>query len=141
MNTEIVPCDVVDKFYEALENRDLQGAVACCNPDAVFWHNFDGVAQSLEQAKRGWESLIANFQANYVTDVRREMINSGVVQRHMFVMLTKEGHLTGKPCCILVRLKEGLIERLDEYINLAGDLPVPGPNEVTAGLPKNRQII
>ncbi len=126
---------VVDCFYQALGNKDLAGAQACCTPDAEFWHNFDAVAQTLEQASQGWSGMFQHFQQHRVVDIERQILSDeSIVQRHLFLLAGEDGVLKGKACCIFVSLEQGLIKRLDEYINLAGDLTVDQVNPITAGL-------
>ncbi len=122
--------DTVDRFYDALAREDLAAARACCVPESVFWHNFDGVEQTLEQASQGWQGLFAAFTGNRVDEVRREAIADGVVQRHRFLLRGEDGLWKAKPCCIFVSFENGLISRLEEYIDLSGSLPV---DETTAG--------
>jgi ketosteroid isomerase-like protein len=129
--------ELIDRFYGALERKDLDGARACCASDAVFWHNFDGVAQDLEQASAGWQGLFDFFEENRIVDVRRDALPAGVVQRHLFLMRGADGILRGKPCAIFVRTRDGLITRIDEYIDLSSDLAVNDDVQVTAGLPEH----
>lgn len=132
---------VLDRFYTALARKDLGGARACCDPEARFWHNFDAVAQDLEQASRGWQGLFDVFEEHRIADVRREVIPGGYVQRHQFLLRGKDRVLKAKPCCIFVRLEDGLISRLDEYIDLSGDLAVEEGVSGTAGLDVSGAIV
>jgi len=115
---------VVDNFYRALSRKDLQGAIDCCSEDAVFWHNFDGVEQTLQQAAAGWQGLFNGFAENSIACVRWDPIPGGLVQRHHFLLRGNDGALKAKPCCVFVNFTDGLIARLEEYIDLSGSLPV-----------------
>ncbi|MFV8817921.1 nuclear transport factor 2 family protein [Haliea sp. E17] len=117
--------EVVANFYQALSRKDLQGAIACCRPEAVFWHNFDGVELSLEQAAGSWQGLFAGFAENRIDSVEWDPIPSGLVQRHRFFLRGDDGALKAKFCCIFVRFQGGKISRLDEYIDLSRSLEVP----------------
>lgn len=133
--------EIVDRFYGALQCKDLQAARACCTEDAIFWHNFDGIAQDLEQVSKGWQGLFSMFEENRVVDIRREAVTGGIVQRHLFLLRGEDGVLRGKPCCIFVSVHDGLIRRLDEYIDLSADLTVAEDVRLTAGLPAQERII
>ena len=127
---------VIDQFYLALSNKDLVAARACCSPAVRFWHSFDGVVQDLDQAALGWQGLFAHFPENRVIDVRREALVDGLVQRHLFLLRDKEGSLKGKACCIFVKVQNGLLTRLDEYIDLSRDLTLADDARYTLGLPE-----
>lgn len=131
------PEAIVRRFYTALANKDLAAARSCCSKDARFWHCFDGVAQDLTQAEKGWEGLFAFFQENRIVDVRCQQLSPGeLVQRHLFLLRGDDGVLKGKPCCIFVKVNKGVITRLDEYIDLSGDLPMTDALQHTPGLPE-----
>lgn len=115
---------LVDHFYRALSRKDLQGALACCSEEAVFWHNFDGLEQSLAQAAEGWKGLFAGFAENRIDAIKWDPIPGGLVQRHRFLLRGGDGILTAKPCCIFVSFEAGKISRLEEYIDLSGSLEV-----------------
>jgi len=126
---------VVDRLYAALAGKDLEAARACCAPEVRIWHNFDAVAMDLEQAAQGWQGLFSAFQENRVVDVRRAALPDGIVQRHLFLLRGADGVLKGKPCCLLVKVRGGLITRLDEYIDISCDLAVDDDTQLTQGLP------
>jgi len=119
-----VMAEVVDTFYGALGRKDLEGAIACCSPDAVFWHNFDDIEQNLAGAAEAWRGLFAAFAENRIDSVRWDPIPGGLVQRHRFLLRGGDGVLKARPCCIFVRFESGKIARLEEYIDLSGALEV-----------------
>jgi ketosteroid isomerase-like protein len=124
---------LVDRFYDALARGDLFGARACCTADVRFWHSFDRIALSLDEASHGWERLFAGFPERAFVDVRRCQTENGFVQQLIMVGTTPAGVRLGWPLCIIIAVRDGLIARLDEYIDRAGhfvvtdaDLPTPG---------------
>jgi hypothetical protein len=125
---------VVDRLYCALASKDMEAARACCSPTARFWHSFDGLAQDLDRAAQGWQGLFAMFLEHRIIDVRRAALPDGLVQRHLLLLRGEDGVLKGKPCCIFVNVQSGVINRLDEYIDLSADLQVDD-EQITAGLP------
>jgi ketosteroid isomerase-like protein len=134
------PSELVDRFYGALQRGDIHAARACCSPDAVFWHNFDGKTQDLDQTFKGLRAMTERLAENRVVDVRRQELPGGLVQRHLFVMRMPGGPVVGKPCCIFVSAQDGLIIRLDEYVDIAANLPLPEGVEATPGLPPSTVI-
>lgn len=126
---------VVDRLYSALASKDLESARAWCSPTARFWHSFDGVAQDLDRAAQGWQGLFAMFREHRIIDVRRAELPDGLVQRHLLLLRGEDGVLKGKPCCIFVSVQNGVIARLDEYVDLTGNLILADDERITAGLP------
>jgi ketosteroid isomerase-like protein len=139
MTGQLSAGEVLDRFYGALEAGDVAAARARCAPDAVFWHSFDAVAQDLELAAKGWSGMVDHFSEHRVVDVRRQEIPGGLVQRHLLV-LAGSGGRQGKPCCIFVTVRDGLITRLDEYVDLSGNLPLADGDATTPGLPRRAGV-
>lgn len=114
--------EVVRRLYSALSRGDVAAARACCTPDVRIWHNFDCKAQSLDEIAASWEGFIAGFPERYIADVRCMEVADGVVQRHLQVMRDRNGIQRTWPICIVVTVRNGLIARLDEYMDRAGSL-------------------
>ena len=120
---------VIDRFYQALSDGDLAAARACATPDALFWHCFDQVAMNCDVQMKALEGLIATLPKRGVEDVRRHAIPGGFVQTHMFVVTLPDGARRAWAICIIVHIRDGLIARLDEYIDRAGSF-APGDETV-----------
>jgi len=120
----------VTRLYDALSRGDIAAARACCAPDVRFWHCFDGIAQDLDGAAQGWEGLVAHTVARQSEDVRSVPTAEGLVQQFVFVVRTLAGERKAWPVCVVVKFKDGLITRLDEYIDRAGSFD-PGEGPVT----------
>jgi len=118
---------VIDRLFAALSRGDVPAAAACCTPDARIWHSFDRIAQDMGEAKAGWEAFIAGFPARAFVDVRRSAIPGGFVQQHTMVVKTAAGANIAWPVCLVAKVKDGLIARIEEYMDRAGSYPAPGP--------------
>lgn len=130
-------CDgaIIDRFYGALGSGDLDAALACLTSHAQVWHSFDGHVSDRQQSLEGWRALLAGFPERAFVDVRRHAISSGFVQQHMMTARTLDGALVGWPICVFVEVTDGLISRIDEYIDRAGRLKVADLHEAkTPGL-------
>lgn len=114
----------IDQLFDALETGDLDAARAACTPDAIFWHGFDGIALSVDDILAQFAAMIAHSRGRHVADVRRQATADGFVQQHMFVLEPATGEAKAWPICIVVRIRDGRIARLDEYIDRAGSFPV-----------------
>ncbi len=112
--------NIIDQMYDALAAGDVAAARACYAPDAVIWHSFDRLELTPDQAAKDWEALIATFPERGSRDVRRQPTPTGFVQQHVWFVRTADGKNMAWPLCIVVEVEDGLIKRLDEYIDRAG---------------------
>lgn len=120
----------VTRLYDALTRGDLPAMRACCAPGARFWHCFDGIAHDLEGAVQGWEALVAHTSERHAEDVRLTPTPDGLVQQFVFVVRTPSGERKAWPLCVIAKIADGLITRIDEYIDRAGSF-APGEGPVT----------
>lgn len=124
---------IVDRLYAALARGDVAAARACFTPTARIWHNYDGVAQDLETATRGWESYVSLFPERGPINIQRYPIPGGLMQQYFSVVRTQSGERKGWPVCIVFHLVDGLIDRLDEYLDPKSSFAVSEENPRTPG--------
>jgi ketosteroid isomerase-like protein len=132
------PGAVVDAFFDAISRADIPAARACCTPDAIFWHSFDGVPMDLDTISRDWAALAEAFPERAFVDARRSPTPDGFVQQHMMTARSASGERMAWAICMVIRLREGRISRLDEYIDRAG-LAIDWDHPVTPGLPPREE--
>jgi ketosteroid isomerase-like protein len=126
----------IDAFFAALSRGDIAAARTCCTEDVRIWHGFDRLEQDLDQAAEGWTRFIATFPERDFVDVRRSATSNGYVQQHLMVASTPGGPRLAWPVCVLVRVRDGRIARLDEYMDRAGSYRVVDDKPRTPGLPQ-----
>jgi ketosteroid isomerase-like protein len=130
---------VIGRMYSALARGDVADARACCTPDAMVWHSFDRIALNLDETVQGWEQLVAGFPERGFADVRLSPTSDGWVVRQLMVGKTAAGVRVAWPLCAFITLRDGLITRLDEYIDRAGSYVLgddaPLADLTTPGLP------
>ncbi len=112
--------NVIDRLFGALGAGDLETARDCLTPDARLWHSFDQVAMDRDTTMAGFADFIANFAARSFVDVRRHAFEGGFVQQHLMTATKHSGEVLAWPVCIVVRIENDRIVRLDEYIDRAG---------------------
>lgn len=126
---------VIDRMFDALARGDCAAALACFTPGGQVWHGFDGIAHDRAAILEQWQALVDNSVARVVADVRRQATPDGFVQQHVMAVTGASGETRAWPICIVVRIEQGLIARLDEYIDRAGFfVPAPGEPLVAPGL-------
>lgn len=112
--------NILDRLFGALSAGNVGAAAACLTDDGIIWHGYDRVEQDRATAVAGWESFIAHFSDRHVIDVRRQVTPTGFVQQHVMTVRSADGRAMAWPICVVVTMRDGLIERLDEYIDRAG---------------------
>jgi len=111
--------ELAERFFAAIEAGDVDAARAMYAPDAEIWHNTDGVVQTRNDNVRtlGW--MTTNLGGIRYTDVRRSATEDGFVQQHVLVATNRAGHRVEVPACIVISVRDGLVTRLDEYLDSA----------------------
>jgi ketosteroid isomerase-like protein len=110
---------LADRFVRAIEDGDVEAVRACYHPDARIWHNNDRVEQTVDQnmAVLAWMARTLTTRRYRVT--RREALSDGFVQQHVLEADLPGGGTWTLDACVIVRVEDGLIVRLDEYLDSA----------------------
>jgi ketosteroid isomerase-like protein len=109
---------VAEAFFSAIETGDLTSVEALYAPDAVIWHNTDGLNQSAAENLRVLKWMIRAIPSRQYRVLRREPLPDGFFQQHVLELQTPLGRYA-LPACIIVRLRGAQIIRLDEYLDSA----------------------
>jgi uncharacterized protein len=111
--------DLADRFFKAIEAGDIDAVKEIYAPDAEIWHNTDGVVQAPADNARTLTWITQNLKGMAYTDIRRSATEDGFVQQHTLVATNRAGQRVEVPACIVVRITDGRITRLDEYLDSA----------------------
>ena len=111
--------DVADQLFAAIEEGDLDAVRALYAPDAVIWHNTDGVEQSVEQNLGVLRWVVDHLADRTYEEVRRFPTASGFVQQHVLRCTRRDGVRAEVPACLVVTCDDGRITRLEEYLDSA----------------------
>ena len=106
--------NVIDRLFGALSAGDLETAYDCLTPEAQLWHSFDQVPMDRDTTMAGFADFVTNFAARSFVDVRRHAIEGGFVQQHVMTATMQSGEVLAWPVCIVVRIENDRIVRLDE---------------------------
>lgn len=105
------------QFFDAVEAGDIDAVGEIYAPDAVIWHNNDGLETGPEanlETLRGFARLIP--ERRY--ENRRVQVSAeGFTQQHVLRGVRRDGAAVSLACCIVCEVKDGRITRLDEYFN------------------------
>ena len=108
---------LADRFFEAIPKGDVETIRRLYAEDAAVWHNFDGVAQTVDQNLRVLAWVAANVDGLRYEDVRRRVTADGWVQQHVLRGTAPNGEPLALEACIVFTVADGRITRLDEYID------------------------
>ena len=99
---------------------------ACYSTDALIWHNTDGVAQSVDENLRvlGW--IAKNVKEFRYEDVRYQPTATGFVEQHLTCGTSPSGTPFAIPACIVCTVVDGLVTRVDEYLDSAQAAGIAG---------------
>jgi ketosteroid isomerase-like protein len=111
--------ELADRFFAAIEAGDIAAVREIYAPDAEIWHNTDLLVQTPDDNARtlGW--ITTNLRDVQYTQIRRSATDDGFVQQHVLVATNRAGQRIEVPACIVTRIRDGRVTRLDEYIDSA----------------------
>ena len=103
------------RFFDAIEQGDVEAAAAVYAPDAVIWHNTDEAATSREASIAVLRDIVRNLEDRRYADRRVATFATGFVQQHVLIGQMGDGTTFRLPACVVATVRDGLITRLDEY--------------------------
>ena len=115
---------LADRFMRAIETGDLDAIRACYAPDARIWHNFDGLAQTVDENLKTLKWMDKRLFNRRYEIKSRHAFEGGYVQQHVLHGTLANGGAFSMPACLVVTLKDGRIARLEEYLDTAHTLPL-----------------
>jgi len=115
---------VVDGFFSAIEAGNIHALKDIYHPDVVVWHNTDGLEHQQRGQSRDDNLALLSVLTSIITEWKydiwfREATESGVVQQHTLRGRLPNGEQLAIPVCIVFQIVDGLVVRLDEYIDSA----------------------
>ncbi|MCC2602493.1 nuclear transport factor 2 family protein [Sphingopyxis yananensis] len=111
---------LAQRFFDAIEDGDIDTMRASFTPDAVIWHNSDERDTTVEQTAVVLTGMVARIKNRKYADRRLQIFEGGFVQQHVLTgnRLFDDGAVR-LPCAIICQVKHGKITRLDEYFDSA----------------------
>ncbi len=111
--------DLAERFVGAIQSGDTATVRACYAPDAKLWHNTDGVEQTVDQNMKVLDWFIRTLPDRNYRLLRREALPDGFMQQHVLEATLPDGTTWAMDACVVCRVKDGVITRLDEYLDSA----------------------
>jgi ketosteroid isomerase-like protein len=107
------------RFFDAIEKGDIDTVRAIYAPDAVIWHNNDGLETTREDNLKVLTNFIKAVPERRYLERRVGAFDGGFVQQHLLKGKLANGKDLALACCIVCEVKDGRITRLDEYFDPA----------------------
>jgi ketosteroid isomerase-like protein len=108
-----------ERFMAAIQAGDSDAVRACYAPNAAIWHNTDGLEQSVEDNLRVLRWFARKLPDRFYRVLRREALSDGFLQQHVLEATLPDGTAWKMSACVVVKVKDGLVTRLDEYLDSA----------------------
>ncbi|HEX3407854.1 MAG TPA: nuclear transport factor 2 family protein [Caulobacteraceae bacterium] len=118
--TDAETAALAKRFFACIETGDVDGLVACYAPGAEIWHNTDGQLQGPEDNRVTLNGLVRYFADRVYDERRLDVFPGGFVQQHVLrATRLRDGATVALAACLVCRVKDGQITRLDEYFDSA----------------------
>ncbi len=118
------PVELARALIERTLAKDVDGAMALYREDAVAWRNVDGRTLGTRQIRKVLEFLATGVDGLRYDDVRLAPTDGGFVQQHTMRGTTKKGAAFESHACLVARVVDGRIARMDEYFDSAAMAPL-----------------
>lgn len=117
--TEQEILNFAERFVAHIQAGDAEAMRACYAPDAKIWHNTDGIEQTIDDNIKVLNWFVRTLPDRHYHVQRREVLKDGFVQQHILSATLPDGTKWAMDACVVVKMENGLITRLDEYLDSA----------------------
>ncbi|MGW0180290.1 nuclear transport factor 2 family protein [Nocardia sp. NPDC003345] len=121
--------ELADRFFAAVGAGDTATLTELYAPDALIWHNDKNAEETVTENLRVLRWLSRTVENLRYEEIRRHRLADGFAQQHVL-----RGNLPGHgplevPACLFVRVADGRIARIDEYVDSAATRPLRAVSE------------
>lgn len=108
-----------ERFMAALDGHDADTVRSFYAPGATCWHNFDNYDQPLEENMKLFAWMARKAPERRYRVLRRELLPDGWMQQHVLEARLADGRQMTLFACCVITLENGLIKRIEEYVDPA----------------------
>lgn len=113
-----------NRFLSALERGDPNEVRAFYTSEARIWHNYDDVAQTVDENLKMLAWMSRKLPQRHYRIVRREILPDGWFQQHVLEATLPDGSPFRMLACCVVTVSEGLVAKIEEYVDPAQAAPL-----------------
>jgi len=110
---------LAQRFFDAVENGDVEALRGIYAPDAIIWHNTDELETTVADNLEVLAGFVKRISERRYRDRRVQVFDGGFVQQHVLHGVRADGVAVSLPACLVCLVKDGRITRLDEYFDSA----------------------
>jgi ketosteroid isomerase-like protein len=110
---------LANRLFDGIEAGNVAVLREVYSPNVEIWHNTDGQVQTAEDNVKTLEGFVSRISNRRYTNRRLEAFPGGFVQQHVLTGTRKDGVAVSLPACIVCKVANGRITRLDEYFDSA----------------------
>jgi ketosteroid isomerase-like protein len=118
-NASMTAAEVARKFFAAVERGDIETVSAIYHPNAVIWHNYDGLETGPADNVAVLKGFVKRAPERRYANPRLLTTSRGFVQQHVLEATRIDGRKLSLPACVIAEVEDGRITRLDEYFDTA----------------------
>ena len=107
------------RFFDAIEAGDIETVAATYAAHAVIWHNTDEAETSRDDNLAVLRGFIRGIPERRYAERRLVVFEGGFLQQHVLKAVRADGVAVSLPACIVCKVENGAITRLDEYFDAA----------------------
>ena len=111
--------DFAKRFVAAIQDGDGEAVRAFYAPDAKLWHNTDNIEQTVDQNLKVLAWFVKTLPDRFYRVLRVEPLPDGFMQQHILEATLPSGERWALDACVVIKIENGLITRLDEYLDSA----------------------
>jgi len=109
--------ELCNRFFDAIEQRDLDAVAGCYAPEFAFWVNLTGAESSREQSLATLRDGYALLRRRTYDDRRIDTFATGFLARYSVNVVQHGGRRGSFAACIVALCKDGRITHIDEYLD------------------------
>ena len=113
------PAALAKAFSDAIEAGDIDAVRASYAPTVAIWHNTDELENTRDENLVVLAGLIKRTRSRHYEKRRLQVFPGGFVQQHELTIVRPDGVQLTLPACLVCKVENGQIVRLDEYFDSA----------------------
>jgi ketosteroid isomerase-like protein len=111
------------RLFDAIERGSIDDVRDIYAPDAVIWHNTDGLETSPAENLAVLGAFVGRISERRYQERQLKVFPGGFVQQHVLTGLRRDGRRLRLPACLVCSVENGKITRLDEYFDSVAVAP------------------
>jgi ketosteroid isomerase-like protein len=116
--------DVADRLFGAIERGDYEAVERLWADDVAVWHSGDAHDNDRVRALKVIRWFIGTTRQRTYEILDRQFFGGGFVQQHVLRADGTNGSSITLRVCIVIKVDDGLITRIDEYFDPADMAPL-----------------